>query len=154
MSSTVTLLRGEEELVTFTNAMQHELEANAHKGDWRDVTSAEVVHEVLYHAVKLALALAAGHKRAVLEYSADVANSALIAAHSSDALHESLADGLHAERLDGAVWRWRLPFWKACTRSIAAVLVRARLRPDHDPFRRVYDLLYKLIFRRRAIRRP
>lgn len=112
--------RGEVETAVFREAMLNELACNAHKGPWTEIDTPTAVHEVLYHAVKLALALQANEEageypEAVLEYAADVALGAMFAAHASGALDTHFIRGGHAEDYP-APWRRKLPGWKSRTR--------------------------------------
>lgn len=136
------LERGRDEVVRFSVAMLNELQVNAHKGDWRDVDHGTAAHEVLYHGVKLALALGAMRRvrdageravvrQAVLEYAADCGNCAMMAAHAVGALDLAYLTQDHAEFRRGATWRWRLPWWKRVTRRIAHKLTRV---PSRAPF--------------------
>lgn len=111
-----TVERGELEVAVMRSAMLNELQCNAHKGPWTEIDTATAVHEVLYHAVKLGLAMEEGeHPEAVLEYAADVALGAMFAAHAHGALEERFIRAGHAEDYD-APWRRKLPGWKSRTR--------------------------------------
>lgn len=97
--------------------MRRELLSNAHKGtEWREADPADLDCDVLYHVLKLSLAVKAKDKDAVREYAADVANCAAILAdhfgvlenpgnpedaaeydgHGNEALH-AFADRLYDE---------------------------------------------------------
>lgn len=89
--------RGEEQVTIFSDAMLHELVKNAHKGDWllneetgQPITDETLLHELLYHASKLAAAMAKGNKEAILHYSADVGNCAWFIANKHEALDRGL----------------------------------------------------------------
>ena len=75
--------RGEDKVDEYAKAMQHELEANAHKGDWlldtdtgQPLDDETLVWELIYHLFKLIAAILKGNKQAILHYAADVGNCA------------------------------------------------------------------------------
>lgn len=76
----------QEAITTFARVMTHELECNAHKGDPRELTALEHVHELLYHAAKLYMAVRFAHPEAALEYAADCGNHAWMAAQAAEVL--------------------------------------------------------------------
>lgn len=63
----------------FVARMEAELQANAHKGDWRQwkPTALQVLSELQHHEAKLMHALAIGDCEHVREYAADIANIAM-----------------------------------------------------------------------------
>lgn len=71
-------VRLDEKMEILNGAMHNELKANEKKGDWAGEDAQQHVHELLYHAAKLSLAVRFSSKHAVLEYCADVANHALM----------------------------------------------------------------------------
>jgi hypothetical protein len=122
-------------------AMRHELEQNSHKGNFHDITPEEAIHETFYHSVKLALAMQdGGHPEAVLEYAADVANSAMFCALTQGALeYQHLRTG-HAEDYD-APWRFKLPRWKARMRGLVKEITGTRPRPRTPTVRAGWEAL-------------
>lgn len=125
--------RGEIETDVFRQAMLNELQANAHKGPWTEIDASTATHEILYHAVKLALAMDEGdHPEAILEYAADVALSAMFAASASGALDVANIRPGHAEDYD-APWRSRLPGWKAETRRMTKQIMTGSPSPRRRP---------------------
>jgi hypothetical protein len=63
--------------------MRRELAANEHKGDrdhWRKRPPKEYLAEINWHMIKLAVAMRLGDRQSVAEYSADIANCAMMAA--------------------------------------------------------------------------
>jgi hypothetical protein len=80
------IVRGREQLATFVVAMAHELESNQYKGDPADTAALDHVRELLYHAMKLYMAVLWGHRPGVLEYAADCGNHAWMAAHAAGCL--------------------------------------------------------------------
>lgn len=64
----------------FAGRMKTELDRNAYKGDWKKCDVYEQIDEIMYHTAKLILAVSADKQDAIAEYSADVANHALIVA--------------------------------------------------------------------------
>jgi uncharacterized protein YcaQ len=78
----------------YVRAMARELEANRHKGDrtgWLAQDPRVLVSEVLYHAAKLSYALRQfqqgdGPPERVLEFAADVGNTALMVADAAGVL--------------------------------------------------------------------
>lgn len=63
-----------EEVLQFAKRMQHELSANAQKGDWRLVTTAQWDAEIDHHVAKLRAAI---RLIDIQEYAADLANIAM-----------------------------------------------------------------------------
>lgn len=105
-------------------AMRHELDENHGKGDWKALEDVDLVDEVFYHSIKLALAMNAEgpHEAEVLEYAADVANSAMFCADQYGALDSTLLRPGHAEDYD-APWIWSLPGWKARSHGLVRELM-------------------------------
>jgi hypothetical protein len=79
------------EILAFVEAMTHEMEDNAHKGHWMtdrlynkdgsvanewNRAPAEFLSDLMYHFLKLVLAVRSGDEASVLEYVADVGNCA------------------------------------------------------------------------------
>lgn len=89
--------RGDVQLQVFAESMAHELDSNAHKGNWLEdsdtgqpLTDEQLLHELLYHASKLATAMARGDKQAILQYAADVGNCSWFIADKFEALDTAL----------------------------------------------------------------
>ena len=63
----------------FVAHMEAELQANQHKGDWRNwhPTCLQILAEMQHHEGKLMLALASGDCERVREHAADLANYAM-----------------------------------------------------------------------------
>lgn len=84
----------------YVQAMARELAANRHKGDradWRAQDPRVLVGEILYHAAKLSYALrqfqqGEGPAGDVLEFAADVGNTALMAADAAGVLEARAAE--------------------------------------------------------------
>lgn len=109
--------RGDKEIRIMAQAMTNELKTNAHKGDWSELDGGEGIHELIYHAVKLALAARGGHRAAVLEYAADVANHAMFVADACGSLDPALLTDEHVEYLNEDSNPLDLKRWKRTTRS-------------------------------------
>lgn len=65
----------------FSALMRKELLANSKKGDrpaWLKLTARDIVSDIYYHTGKLQLAVEEGNLEKIREYSADVANLALM----------------------------------------------------------------------------
>lgn len=140
--------RGEEEVAVFSRAMLHELWKNQHKGDWKDIGLEEAVFETVYHAVKLGVAVRENQPVAILEYAADTANAAFMAAHAADALHPQLMHLGRAEEHLPWSTRTTLPRWKARSRGFTHEVMHG-----HVPSRaalRAYT--YKDLTRKWALR--
>ena len=78
-----------EVLKPFLALMEKELHANAEKGgrkEWRSLSPAFVMLEIYYHAAKLQQAVKDDDLSGVKEYSADVANMAMMMADVCGAL--------------------------------------------------------------------
>lgn len=89
--------RGVEQVVKYGQALLHELEANAHKGDWltdsetdKPLSDEHMLWELLYHASKLGAAMVKGNREAILHYAADVGNCAWFIADKYKALDVAL----------------------------------------------------------------
>lgn len=70
-------------LTPFFTMMEKELHANADKGDrpgWLSMTPEIAMLEIYYHVAKLQKAVKSGDSEGVKEYSADVANMAMMMA--------------------------------------------------------------------------
>lgn len=66
-------------VMAFAEAMQHELNANAKKGDWQTFTDViGILNELEYHKAKLMIDLKKGDKKKVLEHIADCGNFLLM----------------------------------------------------------------------------
>lgn len=74
----------EEVTRNFRKMMIHELAANYEKGDrngehgWLTMTDKQMMNEIYYHAGKLQAALKDGNLELIREFSADVANLAMM----------------------------------------------------------------------------
>lgn len=60
--------------IDFAEAMEFELNANAHKGDWMPVDNEVHAEEAIYHLWKLTVSIASAEPHRVREHAADVAN--------------------------------------------------------------------------------
>lgn len=71
--------RSEAKLATglFRARMDHELEKNAHKGEWLEHGLEGQLESLLYHVCKLIIAAKLASTNAVAEYAADVGNEAM-----------------------------------------------------------------------------
>lgn len=70
-------------VTAFGELMRRELAANAHKGDrdaWRNAQPKDLLLQVSWHMIKLGAACRAGDLGGVAEYSADIANLAMMIA--------------------------------------------------------------------------
>jgi len=62
-------------IINFAEAMQNELDANSHKGDWQEWSDIEaMIAELEWHKAKLLFALKENDKDKCKEYIADCAN--------------------------------------------------------------------------------
>lgn len=77
-SGEIALLGSWPEVDRFADLMRRELDANAHKGGWSEMTPEALVNEVWWHTAKLALAVREGDQLGVAEFAADVANLAMM----------------------------------------------------------------------------
>jgi hypothetical protein len=69
------------EVQSFVGSMYRELLANSHKGDqqgWRSMSLREAWQEISWHAAKLAVAIKTQDEQSIREFSADVANGAMM----------------------------------------------------------------------------
>lgn len=96
---TVSQGRGAITLKLFTRAMQRELDANAHKGDWTVwlPTRRRHFYELDYHAAKLKAAVCDGDPVRVREYAADLANHAMFLCQAEGGLALSAATARDTE---------------------------------------------------------
>lgn len=66
---------------TFTERMEKEIKANAHKGDWKVFATKEnrpeILHEIEHHYNKLVIAYESGDEELIREHSADIGNIAM-----------------------------------------------------------------------------
>lgn len=73
---------------TFTERMEKEIKANAHKGDWRPFAIKENRHEILreieHHYNKLVTAYESGDEELIREHSADIGNIAMFMYESAN----------------------------------------------------------------------
>lgn len=77
----------DETFDSFVAAMKHEIAANEWKGGWSEDTPGHRVWEVLYHALKLGLAVMGDEDPILIrEFAADVANEAMLTADVAGAL--------------------------------------------------------------------
>lgn len=69
----------------FLRAMETELRANAHKGEWRDwkPTEPEALAELSHHQAKLATAMVHADKKLIREHAADIANICMMIHHQA-----------------------------------------------------------------------
>jgi hypothetical protein len=80
----------DEVLKPFASLMERELHANSGKGDrpgWLAMSAYDCLLEIYYHTAKLQKAIKDGNGDEIAEYSADVANMAMMAADICGALH-------------------------------------------------------------------
>jgi|SRR5690606_12193471 len=87
----------DEVLKPFVARMEAELHANAGKGDrpgWLAMSAWDCLLEIYYHTGKLQKAVKDGNGDLIAEYSADVANMAMMVADICGALH--MARPVHA----------------------------------------------------------
>lgn len=66
---------------SFEARMLFELQANAHKGDWRAFAKPEnrleILEEIAHHLAKLGVAVSTGDEELIKEHSADIGNIAM-----------------------------------------------------------------------------
>lgn len=95
----------DEVLKPFVSLMERELHANSGKGDrpgWLSMSAYDCMLEIYYHAAKLQKAIKDGNGDGIAEYSADVANMAMMVADICGAIHlaaesaQPLIQTLHA----------------------------------------------------------
>lgn len=80
----------DEVLKPFVSLMERELHANSGKGDrpgWLAMSAYDCMLEIYYHAAKLQKAIKDGNGDGIAEYSADVANMAMMVADICGAIH-------------------------------------------------------------------
>lgn len=97
--------RGRQQIELFARAMEHEVDCNEHKGDPMNTHALEHVHELIYHAAKLYMALRFGQREAALEFAADCGNHAWMAADSAGVLELALLNPEpEGGNYDQAIW--------------------------------------------------
>lgn len=80
----------DEVLKPFVSLMERELHANSGKGDrpgWLSMSAYDCMLEIYYHAAKLQKAIKDGNGDGIAEYSADVANMAMMVSDICGAIH-------------------------------------------------------------------
>lgn len=68
------------ELQQFAILMERELQANAHKGTWKNCPPQQILSDVLWHLAKLGWAIKENNLEAIREHSADTANMCMMIA--------------------------------------------------------------------------
>lgn len=103
MSEVETTKRGEPAVRAFADAMMHQLNVNKYKGDWEGRPINDSVWQVIYHFVKLIVAMHQDPQDpiALQEFAADVGNETMILADNLGVLKQVFQSDQHSiEKLD------------------------------------------------------
>lgn len=82
----------------FAEAMAHELAMNAWKGEWRRTKKLALAEDLVYHALKLVLAVEHEDEPRILEFAADTGNLAMMVCDVTEVLRPGLFDDRDAQQ--------------------------------------------------------